>query len=393
MKTKIKTYINSIIEKFVKKKPEANFDSEELCINVPSLWSFSPVLEAMDIIKFHNVNAVPVVSLTNEIIGVVTEKNLAHHIAIQSVSNWSDLKDVTIDSIISDRLTTKTREAVLEEITAAFASKDVELIAIVTDEKKYTGQCITPAKMIAYTANSVKPRAIGGLATPLGVYLTDGYYNAGAGTPGLIMTGIVFAIIINVVAIFTEVFVAPHHVGDSLLLIIQLVIFLAILRISPLVGYHAAEHQTIHAIEKGIELTIENVRKQPKEHERCGTNFMILFLGLSMLFLFSMDYFKYLGFIEHTLILIVFTWLILTYWKILGNRLQKFFTTVRASDKQLLSGVRAGQQLLEYYKNNTQPVKVTLRQKILNMGIIQVLLSFLIVSTIIQALQTLLWST
>ena len=40
--------------------------------------------------------------------------------------------------------------------------------------------------------------------------------------------------------------------------------------------YHGAEHKTIFCYEKGLELTVENVRKQKRFHPRCGTSFMIL---------------------------------------------------------------------------------------------------------------------
>lgn len=42
--------------------------------------------------------------------------------------------------------------------------------------------------------------------------------------------------------------------------------------------YHGAEHKTIFCYEHGLELTVENVRKQIRFHPRCGTSFMILML-------------------------------------------------------------------------------------------------------------------
>ena len=40
--------------------------------------------------------------------------------------------------------------------------------------------------------------------------------------------------------------------------------------------YHGAEHKTIFCYEAGLELTVENVRKQKRFHPRCGTSFLIL---------------------------------------------------------------------------------------------------------------------
>lgn len=47
--------------------------------------------------------------------------------------------------------------------------------------------------------------------------------------------------------------------------------------------YHGAEHKTIFCYEKGLELTIENVRKQKRFHPRCGTSFLILMILISVI--------------------------------------------------------------------------------------------------------------
>ncbi|MBR3692261.1 MAG: DUF1385 domain-containing protein [Clostridia bacterium] len=43
-------------------------------------------------------------------------------------------------------------------------------------------------------------------------------------------------------------------------------------------SYHGAEHKTIFCYERGLPLTVENVRAQSRFHPRCGTSFMILML-------------------------------------------------------------------------------------------------------------------
>lgn len=47
--------------------------------------------------------------------------------------------------------------------------------------------------------------------------------------------------------------------------------------------YHGAEHKTIYCYEKGLELTVENVRKQSREHPRCGTSFLFVVIIISIL--------------------------------------------------------------------------------------------------------------
>lgn len=47
--------------------------------------------------------------------------------------------------------------------------------------------------------------------------------------------------------------------------------------------YHGAEHKSIHAYERGEELTVENARKYPTLHNRCGTAFLLMVLMFSIL--------------------------------------------------------------------------------------------------------------
>ncbi len=47
--------------------------------------------------------------------------------------------------------------------------------------------------------------------------------------------------------------------------------------------YHGGEHKTIACYEAGEELTVENVRKYPRFHPRCGTSFLFLVLIISIL--------------------------------------------------------------------------------------------------------------
>ena len=47
--------------------------------------------------------------------------------------------------------------------------------------------------------------------------------------------------------------------------------------------YHGAEHKTIFCYEAGLPLTVENVRKQPKHHPRCGTSFLFVIIVVSIL--------------------------------------------------------------------------------------------------------------
>ena len=46
--------------------------------------------------------------------------------------------------------------------------------------------------------------------------------------------------------------------------------------------YHGAEHMTIHALEAGVPLDVDNVRTYPTAHPRCGTEFLVVVIALSI---------------------------------------------------------------------------------------------------------------
>ena len=50
--------------------------------------------------------------------------------------------------------------------------------------------------------------------------------------------------------------------------------------------YHGAEHKTVFTWEKGLALTVDNARPQPRQHPRCGTSFLMVVMLVSIL-LFS----------------------------------------------------------------------------------------------------------
>ncbi len=48
-------------------------------------------------------------------------------------------------------------------------------------------------------------------------------------------------------------------------------------------SFHGAEHKTIFCYEKGLPLTVENVREQSRFHPRCGTSFLFVVVIISIL--------------------------------------------------------------------------------------------------------------
>lgn len=81
---------------------------------------------------------------------------------------------------------------------------------------------------------------------------------------------------------------ALHNVIEG---VVKVAIFLAYLilcskqkDVKRVFAYHGAEHKTIFCYEAGLDLTVENARKQPRHHPRCGTSFLFVVIIVSILF-------------------------------------------------------------------------------------------------------------
>ncbi len=81
------------------------------------------------------------------------------------------------------------------------------------------------------------------------------------------------------------------HLLEGLIRVALFVGYLLLVSRSAEIGrvfqYHGAEHMTIHALEAELPLTTENVRRFPTAHPRCGTEFLVIFILVSIL-LFSL---------------------------------------------------------------------------------------------------------
>ena len=92
--------------------------------------------------------------------------------------------------------------------------------------------------------------------------------------------------IAGLVEYFTDSVLARNLV-DAVLRITIFMTYLALVSrmkdIRRVFSYHGAEHKSIHCYERGLELTVENVRAQSKHHPRCGTSFLMVVIIISIL--------------------------------------------------------------------------------------------------------------
>lgn len=83
---------------------------------------------------------------------------------------------------------------------------------------------------------------------------------------------------------------SPYFVRSLLEGVVRIILFLIFMwsvshmkDIERTFRYHGAEHKTIFCYEAGLPLTVENVRRMPRFHPRCGTSFIFIVLILGIL--------------------------------------------------------------------------------------------------------------
>lgn len=79
------------------------------------------------------------------------------------------------------------------------------------------------------------------------------------------------------------------NLADGLIRVVVLLVYItAISRmkdIQRVFQYHGAEHKSINCYECGLDLTVENAKKQTRLHKRCGTSFLLYVVVLSVFIL------------------------------------------------------------------------------------------------------------
>ncbi len=251
-------------------------------------------------------------------------------------------------------------------------------------------------------APQVSPPRLGGMATPLGVYLTDGVYAGGAGFFGLALTGMILggaelgaqALIqtasrlwgatppalpfgLHLPALQNWLWQMESGLGPVLLV---MALLFTLLRLMPMSGTHAAEHQVVHCIERGLPLLPSCVRAMPRVHPRCGTNLVVGFSLFQLIFLavWTALQASFGALDAASLAVLAAAPVSLIYWRRLGGWVQQWLTTRPATDRQIQGAIRAAEQVL-HRRREAEGVTVPrfrLGRRIWRMGMPQVLLGY-----------------
>ncbi len=79
--------------------------------------------------------------------------------------------------------------------------------------------------------------------------------------------------------------------GIMLTIFICYILFVTLMKdVRRVFMYHGAEHKVISCYERGLDLTVENAKRMPREHSRCGTTFLFFVVSVSIIVFVLINY-------------------------------------------------------------------------------------------------------
>jgi CBS domain-containing protein len=356
---------------------------------IPFVEPWDSLYRAAELLRFGNVDTLPVIDGYGNLYGVITLREL---LPLLEAEQGEESLQETVSTRMRQPGAVGYAGMELEEARRALVSSGETTLALLDSQNRYIG-AVTLADMLVPNVTPPRPTGVGGMATPWGVYLTNGYLQAGSGNLSLVAGGVVMGLLmigahLSVGAVswlMQQLFsyplyalwsapppaqITPETIGWYLLQGIALPLFLAMIRLMPLAGYHAAEHQAVHALERGEPLRPEIVKRMPRVHPRCGTN--LLAGGLVFALISQIVPALNLWGLNATDGAILGAVAALFTWRSLGAVLQQYITTRPATERQIASGILAAMELQQKFLQ-TIPQRPTLLRRLWCMGLPQTL--------------------
>ena len=353
---------------------------------IPTLAPEDSVSRALSMLRYTALDTLPVVDSAGRLAGVITLQDLRPLLVrdrielLDPVSGWLRYPEAVASPNFN-----------LEDARSALVNSGETTLPVVDDLGHYFG-VVGFTDLIEPIPVRTRPSLVGGMATPWGVYLTNGSIQAGVGNRALVATGLLMGALLVLALVGTEY--AAHwldgrfgttlgslmyrsdfnnsgNLAGAAFRAVPMLLFLLLIRALPLSQFHAAEHQAVHAIERGEPLVSEVVLRMPRVHPRCGTNIMAAAL------LFTAGF--------HALVGVGGVWLGVTDsallaalvallgWRRLGAFLQYYFTTRPAGPRHIASGVAAAEDLERKFQQ-APPERTRILRRIWCMGLPQIML-------------------
>lgn len=362
------------------------------------------VYRAVEMLRDTTLGELPVLDQYGRLLGVVSISDLTPLLnppnsLLHPVAEW-----------MRDPVCIGRADMTLDVARVALAGSGETVLFILDASDRYVG-ALTLADILVPDPTPPRPPSIGGMATPWGVYLTNGSIQAGVGNWALLGSGALLGIlmILSYCSVGLACWAAQRSFGVPLYHLwaatpptqitisnlgwfaiqgVSLPLFLLMMRALPLAGYHAAEHQVVHAMERNEPLCPEVVSRMPRIHPRCGTNLMagVLVFGLVSKLLSGLG--VGLGVTDSAMIGAIAA---LFTWRSVGAVLQHYFTTRPANLRQLEAGIAAAKDLDRKYLT-TVLQRPSLRRRLWCMGLPQMAIGSITSAFVVTILFDLLFN-
>jgi CBS domain-containing protein len=360
----------------------------DLAVRVRVLALDDSLGRAAEAVRASTVGAAPVVE-DGRLVGLVTASILAAALA----SAPPPAADTPVASLPIESAVALPESLAPRDALRFFDGNGLERAAVLDAHGGLVG-LVGQAELAAALCGRVKPALIGGMATPFGVYLTGGGARGGVGDLALASTGVFMAVLFLGAQLLADWLFSPpvlqwlanlgaretpladFYAAQAYWVVLG--IFAVLFRLSWVTGYHAAEHQVVHALEAGDDLKPEVVAAKPRVHPRCGTNLVTASLIMSAFWAYRGDAtWETLGPVPGLLVTVLL-------WRRLGGMLQQYVTTSPAAPYQIESGIAAGRQLLRRYQQGAG--RGGFARRVWNMGLLQVLAGWAVVMAVLWGL-------
>jgi len=342
------------------------------------------------VMRFEATGALPVTA-GGKLLGILAQSDILGVLRTTDPEEREQALQRPVEEFMRGPIAVLRSHSTVDEACLAFAESGQTMLPVLDEQDFYLG-VVCANDLLVPELPSPRPSRIGGMATPFGVYLTDGTVQAGVGNLALVWSGVMMAILMSLaygtVLIIIELAsrAAGHvlpvlpllwddvpvrnpwlglaSVGESL---VMFMVFMLFMRMTRLAGYHAAEHQTVHAIERHETLVPGVVSRMPRPHPRCGTNLMaavFIFFTMKQALAYVPALNGMVEFMAAAATLVV--------WRPVGTFLQERFTTKPADRREIDSGIAAGNDLLARYLE-AAPARPSLARRIWCSGMLQVM--------------------
>lgn len=331
---------------------------------VPTLQPHDSAGAAAGAMSRLGLSSLPVADPQGRLIGVVHESRIR---ALLTRSDRTEALQEPITTLIEPAPVVLRQDATTSEAAHALALAPGSAALLVDRGGRLLGMVLWHDLLLREHVTSPSVHA-GGMATPFGIHLVCRGVRAGVSSAALMLGGALLGLMIAAayLAVGLACWGLDQALGSQLCSIwssldpprgtsqaflwlllqgLSIALFLVILRASPITQYHGAEHQVVHALERGCSLRPEAVSQMPRVHPRCGTNLLAavaVFSGIVSVVTALSPWSS--SAIVGSLLGAAVT---IRTWRRLGDALQKYVTTRRPTPLQLSRAIAAATHLQE----------------------------------------------